>query len=56
MIGGALDLELVDQPRDQGLRVAASVAPPLSYLRKVVAFLRRKGLRKALRVERSIFS
>jgi TnpA family transposase len=63
MIGGAVDLGLVEENWDEVLRLAASIragtVPPSVILRKIAAFPRQNALSKALReigrVERSIF-
>jgi len=63
MIGGAVDLALVEESWDEVLRLAASIragtVPPSVILRKIAAFPRQNALNKALReigrVERSIF-
>ena len=63
MIGGTVDLGLVEENWDEVLRLAASIragtVPPSVILRKIAAFPRQNALSKALReigrVERSIF-
>jgi len=63
MIGGAVDLRLVEENWVEVLRLAASIragtVPPSVILRKIAAFPRQNALSKALReigrVERSIF-
>nr|WP_157091797.1 Tn3 family transposase [Methylobacterium nodulans] len=63
MIGGAVDLALVEENWGEVLRLAASIragtVPPSVILRKIAAFPRQNALNKALReigrVERSIF-
>src|SRR5271166_2378651 len=63
MIGGAVDLGLVEENWDEVLRLAASIragtVPPSVILHKIAAFPRQNALSKALReigrVERSIF-
>lgn len=63
MIGGAVDLGLVEENWDEVLRLAASIragtVPPSVILKKIAAFPRQNALNKTLReigrVERSVF-